>query len=103
MRVEIPVIGANPRRSPIAEIVIWHSRPYSGVGVAVVAVNYQRFSMVDTATGIGIKMRAPVRGPLSAVPRIKTITMLVRNNAVVPMVIDIDVIKADVIIMIMVV
>src|SRR5438876_7605616 len=102
MRVEIPVIGANPRRSPIAEIVIWHSRPYSGVGVAVVVVNYQRFSMVDTATGIRIKMRAPVRGPLSAIPRIESIIVLTMGNAVFPMIVDIYMIETDVFVVIMV-
>src|SRR6267378_143104 len=83
--------------------MVWHARPDAGVGVAIAATNYQRFRVHSTATGIWIKMRAPVRGPLSSIPVIVTITMLVRNNAVVPMVIDVDVIEADVIVMVMVV
>jgi hypothetical protein len=73
------------------------------VVIAVAARNYQRFRVLITATGIWIKVGAPVRGPLSSIPVIVTITMLVRNNAVVPMVIDVDVIEANVIVMVMVV
>src|SRR6266516_3482010 len=83
--------------------MVRHPRPDGGVRVAVVAVNYQRFSMVDTATGIRIKMRAPVRGPLSAIPRIESIIVLTMGNAVFPMIVDIYVIEIDVIVGIMVV
>ena len=83
--------------------MVWHPRPDGGVGVAIAAMNYQRFRVLRTATGIWIKMIAPVRGPLSSIPVIVTITMLVRNNSVVPMVINVNVIEADVIVMVMVV
>src|SRR5438445_648018 len=65
-------------------------------------MNYQRFSAVDAATGIRVKMGAPVRRPLSAVPLIEAIIMLAMGNAVVPMIVKVDVIETDVIIVIMV-
>src|SRR4051812_2859296 len=83
--------------------MVGHPRPNGGVRSAIAATNYQRFGVPGSATGIWIEMRAPVRGPLSAVPGIRIITMLMLSNAMVPMVIDIDVIEADVIVMIMMV
>src|SRR5882724_7762435 len=74
-----------------------------GVTVPVPSVNDQRFRARCAMTGIGIKMVAPVRGPLSSIPVIFTITVLVWHNPVVPMVIDVDVVEADVIVMVMVV
>ena len=78
-------------------------RAGSGVTVPVTSVNDQRFRAQCAMTGIGIKMVAPVRGPLSSIPVIFTITVLVWHNPVVPMVINVDVIEADVIVMVMVV
>ena len=82
--MKIPVIGAKPWR-------------------VAFTMKYQRFSVLDAATGIRIKMGAPMRRPLSAVPRIESVIMLTTRNAMVPMVIDVDVIEADVIVVIMVV
>ena len=101
--MEIPVVGAEPRGTALRRVVVWQTGAGSNVSVSVFAANYQRFSLLDPATGIRIKMGAPVRRPLSAVPLIETIAMFVRNNSVVPMMIDIDVIEADVIVMVMVV
>src|ERR1700730_17903029 len=70
--------------------------------IAVVAVKDQGLSVLDGATGIRIKMGSPVMRPLSAIPRIETISMLIMSNPVVPMMVDIDVIEADVIVVIMV-
>ena len=101
--MKISLIGAERAGAALRKVAGRRVQANRGVEAAVVAVKYQRFSVLDTSTGIWIKMSAPVRRPLSAVPLIKTVTMLVRNNAVVPMMVDIDVIKADVIVMIMVV
>src|SRR6266404_1931115 len=74
-----------------------------GVTVPVPSVNDQRFRARCAMTGIGIKMVAPVRGPLSSIPVIFTINVLVWHNPVVPMVIDVDVVEADVIVLVLVV
>ena len=69
---------------------------------AIVAVNDERFGVLKAAAGIRIKRRSPVRGPFSAIPGIKTVIMLAMGNAVVPMVVNINVIEADVVVVIMV-
>jgi len=83
--------------------MVWQASAASGARIALSAMKDQRFRAVDAATGIWIKMGAPARRPLPAIPLVKTISMLVRNNAVVPMMVDVDVIEADVIVVIMVV
>ena len=93
----------NLRRTLLVNIMVGHPRPNGGVRAAIAATNYQRFGVLDAATGIRIKMRAPVRRPLSAIPRIAIVAMLMLSNAMVPMVIDVNVIEADVIVMIMMV
>src|SRR5258707_3861471 len=101
MRVKIPVIATEPRGSTVRNIVGWRARSNRAFAAAI-AVKDQRFTVLDAATGIRIKMAAPVRRPLSAVPRIESIIMLTMGNAMVPMVVDVDVIEADVIVVIMV-
>src|SRR6267378_543635 len=108
--MEIPVIGVESRgaaRCDIMKVVVWHARVNRaarnmGMEIAVVAVKNRGLSVLDGMTGIRIKMGSPVLRPLPAIPRIETISMLVMSNAVVPMVVDIDVIEADVIVVIMV-
>src|SRR5882724_218989 len=102
MRVKIPIIAAEPRGATVRNIVGRRARANRGLAAAI-AVKYQRFRVLDAATGIRIKMGAPMRRPLSAVPRIESVIMLTTRNAMVPMVIDVVVIEADVIVVIMVV
>ena len=110
MRVEIPVIGVESRsaaRFDIRKVAVWHARVNSaarnmGMEIAVVAVNNRGLSVLAGATGIWIKMGSPLMRPLAAIPRIVTISMFIMSDAMVPMVIDIDVIEADVIVVIMV-
>src|SRR5260370_35357733 len=101
MRVKIPVIAAEPRGATVRNIVGRRARSNRGF-VAAIAVKDQRLSALDAATGIRIKMGAPMRRPLSAVPRIESIIMLTMGNAMAPMVVDVDLIEADAIVVIMV-
>ena len=99
--MEISVIGVEPRGAPLSNVamnVMFATPCY----ISAVTMNYQRFSVLDAATRIRIKMRAPVRGPLSAIPRIESIIVLTMGNAVFPMIVDIYVIETDVIVVIMV-
>ena len=100
--MEIPVIGVEPRGAPLRKVAAWRARANRRAKAAVVSVKDQRFSAPDGATGIRIEMGAPVRRPLSAVPRIESIVMLAARNAVIPMIVEINVIEAHVIVFIMV-
>ena len=99
--MEISVIGVEPRGAPLSNVAGWRARANRECATAI-AVNDQRLSVLDAAPGIRIEMGAPVRRPLSAVPRIETIIMLAVGNAVVPMMVEIDVIETHVIVVIMV-
>src|SRR3989442_4444951 len=101
MRMEISVIGVEPRGAPLSDVAGWRARANRGCATAI-AVNDQRLSVLDAAPGIRIEMGAPVRRPLSAVPRIESIVMLAVRNAVIPMIVEINVIEAHVIVVIMV-
>src|SRR5437879_760343 len=99
--MEISVIGVEPRGAPLSNVAGWRARANRECATAI-AVNDQRLSVLDAAPGIRIEMGAPVRRPLSAVPRIESIIMLAMCNPVVPMVVEIDVIEAHVIVVMMV-
>src|SRR6185503_17147595 len=102
MRVKISLIGAERAGAALRKVAGRRAQANRGVEAAVVAVKYQRFRVVGAATGVGIKMGAPVRRPLSAIPLIETITMVTMGNTMLPMMININVIEADVIVVIMV-
>ena len=95
--MKIPVIGVEPRGAALLNVAGWRARADS-----VGTVKYQRFSALDAAPGIRIKMGTPMRRPFSSVPLIEAIIMLTVGNAVVPMIVDVDVIEAHVIVVIMV-
>ena len=80
--MEISVIGVEPRGAPLSNVAGWRARANRECATAI-AVNDQRLSVLDAAPGIRIEMGAPVRRPLSAVPRIETIIMFAVGNAVV--------------------
>src|SRR5216117_1393788 len=95
--MEISVIGVEPRGAPLSNVAGWRARANRECATAI-AVNDQRLSVLDAAPGIRIEMGAPVRRPPSAVPRIESIVMLAARNAVIPMIVEINVIEAHVIV-----
>src|SRR6266404_1378407 len=87
---------------PAAVKIVWFDCAWRfrnmRVKVAIVTAKSCGSGVIKRTARIGVEMRAPVMRPLPAVPRIETIVVLDVHYAWPPVVIDVDVIKADVIV-----
>src|ERR1700688_959550 len=68
------------------------------VKVAFVTANSYRSSVIKGTARVRVEMRTPTVRPLPAIPSIEPIVVLDMHYARSPMVVDVDVIEADVIV-----
>src|SRR6266481_3357832 len=95
-------IGAIDTPIPAAIDVVWRECPWAcrcsrnmRVKVAIVAAEPRNAAVIECTARVGVKVGAPIMRPLPAVPRVEPIIMFGMHDAWPPVVINVNVIEAD--------
>src|SRR6266852_1937975 len=69
-----------------------------GVEIAMVGAKTLDTGVIERTARVGVEVSAPIVRPFPAVPRVESIVMLDMHHAGSPVMIDVDMIEADVIV-----